>query len=237
MSGPRNILVITPHPDDESIGCGGALCRHTARGDRVTSVFLTSGELGLEHLPREEAWRVREGEAEAAAEVLGLADLAFLRLPDWFVGESVDKAAALLRPILAREAPQTIYLPHRREWHPDHRAALAVVRAALRDSGIPVPDLLTYEVWTPLSEYDQVKNITPVMARKLRAVRCYHSQLAGFRYDRAVHGLNQYRGALAARCRYAEVFQYAELAEPPREKADEQVPWQEEELPDGQAKP
>jgi LmbE family N-acetylglucosaminyl deacetylase len=231
MSGHRNILVIAPHPDDESIGCGGALCRHSARGDRVTAVFLTSGELGLEHLPREEAWRVRESEAAAAAEVLGVADLAFLRRPDWFVDEGVDEAAALLRPILAREAPQSIYLPHTLEWHPDHRAALAVVRAALRESGIPVPHLLTYEVWTPLSEYDQVEDITPVIARKLRAVRCYRSQLAGFPYDRAVRGLNQYRGALAARCRYAEVFQSAELAEMPRERADKKAPWQEGDAP------
>jgi LmbE family N-acetylglucosaminyl deacetylase len=213
MAESRNILVIAPHPDDEAIGCGGTLCTHTARGDRVAAIFLTSGELGLEHLPREEAWRVREGEAEAAAEVLGLADLIFLRCPDWFVGEGVDEAAALLRPILTREAPQSIYLPHDREWHPDHRAALGVVRAAWRDNGIPAPDLLTYEVWTPLSEFDEVKDITPVMARKLRAVRCYRSQLAGFRYDRAVRGLNQYRGALAAQCRYAEAFRYAELAE------------------------
>jgi N-acetylglucosamine malate deacetylase 1 len=235
MADSRNILVIAPHPDDESIGCGGTLCRHTLRGDRVAAVFLTSGELGLKHLSCEEAWRVREGEAEAAAEVLGLADLAFLRHPDWFVGEGVDEAAALLRPVLTREAPQSIYLPHGREWHPDHRAALVVVRAACRDSGIPAPDLLTYEVWTPLSEYDQVTDITPVMARKLRAVRCYRSQLAGFHYDRAVRGLNQYRGALAAQCRYAEVFRYAALAEPRRGRADKQVPGQEEELPAGQA--
>ena len=235
MAESRNILVIAPHPDDESIGCGGTLCRHTARGDRVAAVFLTSGELGLEHLPREEAWRVREKEAETAAEVLGLADLTFLRRPDWYVGEGVDEAAALLRPVLAREAPQFIYLPHDREWHPDHRAALAVVRAACRDSGIPAPDLLTYEVWNPLSEHDQVTDITPVMSRKLRAVRCYRSQLAGFQYDRAVRGLNEYRGALAAQCRYAEVFRYAALAEPRRGRAKKQVPVLEEKAPARQA--
>jgi hypothetical protein len=51
-----------------------------------------------------------------------------------------------------------------------------------------------------------VEDVTDVMARKLRAVRCYASQLGHFGYDRAVRGLNAYRGALAARTRYAEVF-------------------------------
>jgi hypothetical protein len=46
------------------------------------------------------------------------------------------------------------------------------------------------------------------MPRKLQAIRCYRSQLTAFRYDDAVEGLNRFRGCLAARCRYAEVFRY-----------------------------
>jgi LmbE family N-acetylglucosaminyl deacetylase len=204
-----NVLVIAPHPDDESIGCGGAICLHTGRGDRVTTVFLTSGELALKHLDREEAWRVRETEARAAANVLTTQDGVFLRQPDWYVGDGIDNAAAALRPVLEREAPDLIYLPHPLEWHPDHRATLGVLRQALRDSELAAPSLLLYEVWTPLSTYDHVEDITAVMPQKLRAVRCYTSQLDQFRYDRAARGLNQYRGALAARSHYAEVFQYA----------------------------
>ena len=59
-----DILFIAPHPDDEAIGCGGTIGLHVDRGDRVLTVFLTSGELGLKRLPREEPWRERETEAQ-----------------------------------------------------------------------------------------------------------------------------------------------------------------------------
>jgi LmbE family N-acetylglucosaminyl deacetylase len=203
-----NVLVIAPHPDDEAIGCGGAACLHAGRGDRVSAVFLTSGELGLKHLPREEAWRIREAEAEAAANVLGLSGVSFLRQPDWGVGDQVPEAAAALRPVLARESPELIYLPHPDDGHPDHVAALPVLRAALAPvaGAHSSPALLGYEVWTPLGEFDHVEDVTPVMRQKLRAVRCHASQMGEFRYDLAIRGLNRYRGALAARCKYAEVF-------------------------------
>ena len=81
-----NIMVIAPHPDDEAVGCGGTIRLHAERGDRVTAVFLTSGELGLPHLPPETACRIREDEAAVAAEVLGIAALSFLRWPDSHVG-------------------------------------------------------------------------------------------------------------------------------------------------------
>jgi N-acetylglucosamine malate deacetylase 1 len=205
-----NVLVIAPHPDDESIGCGGALCLHAQHGDHLSVVYLTSGELGLKHLPRHEAWLTREREAAQAAKILGIAKLFFLRLADWFVSDAVEKGAAKLRPILKRAKPGLIYLPHEQEWHPDHKAALPMVRAALKDSTV-TPNLRAYEVWTPLSAHDHVEDISAVMPLKLRAVRAHKSQLREFDYVRAVSGLNQFRGALAARRPFAEVFQSVDL--------------------------
>jgi LmbE family N-acetylglucosaminyl deacetylase len=201
-----NVLVIAPHPDDEAIGCGGTIALHVESGDSVAAVFLTSGELGLKHLPRAVAWRVREAEAERAASVLGIGATTFLRRPDWFLGDGVGEAGDALAHALDRHAPDVIYLPHPTEWHPDHQAALPILRAALaRRAGVPQA-VWAYEIWTPLQVFDRVQDITATMGRKLRAIRNYASQLAGFRYDRAVRGLNQYRGAMAARCRFAEVF-------------------------------
>src|SRR2546423_9340756 len=202
-----NIIVIAPHPDDESIGCGGTVCKRAKAGDRVTAVYLTSGELALKKLAREQAWRTREKEARAAAQIRGLADLIFLRGPDWYVADTMERLALELRGIFAREMPGLIYLPHPGEWHPDHKAALPLVRATLAQSEIAQPTLRTYEVWTPLSDFNHVEDISSVMPIKLRAVRAHRSQCKDLRYDRAIRGLNEYRGAMAARCRYAEVFQ------------------------------
>lgn len=199
--------MLAPHPDDEVLGCGGAVCRHRQRGDQVAAVFLTSGELGLKHLPREEARRLRETEANRAARVLGIAPVEFLRLPDWYLGEQIEAAVAALAPLVARTLPHLIYLPHPQEWHPDHQAALPIARKSVGGLSNSPPLLLGYEIWTPLSAYDHIENISDVMPQKLRALRAHRSQLGEFDYIRLIKGLNQYRGVIGGKCAYAEVFQ------------------------------
>src|SRR5205807_1547507 len=76
------VLVISPHPDDEAIGCGGTLRQHVLQGDTVRVVFLTSGENGGHGMPPEETGRIREEEARAAAEILGISEVEFWREPD-----------------------------------------------------------------------------------------------------------------------------------------------------------
>ncbi len=202
-----NIVVIAPHPDDESIGCGGALCCHADAGDRVTVIFLTSGELGLKHLTREVAWQTREAEAKAAGKILGIAEMHFLRQPDWTLEDVVGPTAAAVAEILANERPQFVYVPHPREGHPDHKAAVEILKQSLAICAVSVPEIRGYEVWTPLGEYSVVVDISAQMARKLKAIRCHASQLVDIDYAHAAQSLNAYRGVLAARVPFAEVFQ------------------------------
>jgi N-acetylglucosamine malate deacetylase 1 len=200
-----SVLVIAPHPDDEAIGCGGTVAKHCAGGERVEVVFLTSGELALSHMEPEDAWQIREHEAQDAAAVLGIAELTFMRLPDWGLSDSNGGAAALARQI-ERVSPTTIYAPHPGDWHPDHRAAAELARGAGRDIGLSPEAVLGYEIWTPLSEYTIVEDVGDVFPIKLDAIRCYVSQSDHFDYVGAAEGIGKYRGALAGRCAYAEVF-------------------------------
>src|SRR5262249_26826647 len=118
----ENVLVIAPHPDDESIGCGGTLCLHRQRGDTVCVVFLTSGERSSDTEPAETIRAVRETESQRVCEILGVSGTDYLRLPDLGLPANIERAALQLRPVLESRSPGILYLPHPQESHPDHEA-------------------------------------------------------------------------------------------------------------------
>lgn len=210
-----NVLVLAPHPDDEAIGCGGTIVQHVEAGDRVRVAFLTSGELSFKDRPAEQVRALREREAAAAAAVLAIDDYTFLRRPDYGLEDDLAGTCHALDALVGDLRPERILVPHEQEWHPDHRAALLAMRRVAAEHGLPADALLTYEVWTPLSEFSVVNDITGQIERKLRAIRCYASQLETFDYVQAAAGLSQYRGALAARTAYAEVFGHPSGTEAP----------------------
>ena len=201
------VLVLSPHPDDEAIGCGGTILRHVAQGDDVRVVFLTSGEKGGHGRSEAETMRVREREAGEAAKILGLHHLEFWREPDNAL-RATTAAIDRLRKTLVSFRPHTVYLPHDKETHTDHRASVRLLRQALRAVTVKRPDVLMFEVWTPTQQLDEIVDISPYLETKLRAVRAYRSQCAVMGFVAAVRGLNRYRGEMHSwpGGDYAEVF-------------------------------
>jgi LmbE family N-acetylglucosaminyl deacetylase len=205
------VLVLSPHPDDESIGCGGTILGHVARGDDVRVVFLTSGEAGGHGRSIAETLRVREREAKAAAKILGIQEPEFWHEPDGKL-KATRSLAKRLQNAIKSFKPDTIYVTHDKEMHRDHLAAVRVLRSALRAMKGKRPRVLMYEVWTPIQKLDEIIDISPYMNKKIRAVRAYRSQCAEVGFVEAVRGLNRYRGELHSwpGGDYAEVFTYLE---------------------------
>ena len=205
----KRILVLAPHPDDEAIGCGGTILRHVKSGDAVRVVFLTSGEKGGHGRTEQETIRVREAEARKAARILRVKAIEFWREPDGAVSASAG-AVKRLRDALEQWKPDTLYVTHDREMHPDHQAANRLVRRAMKALGAKSkrPDVLMYEIWTPLQRLDEIVDISPFLQKKLAAVRAYRSQCAVVGFVEAVSGLNRYRGEMHSwpGGDYAEVF-------------------------------
>jgi LmbE family N-acetylglucosaminyl deacetylase len=196
------VLVVAPHPDDESIGLGGTLLRRTTEGDEVHVAFLTSGEQGGHGVAPAQEARRREAEAREAAAILGVAETEFWREPDGRL-LATARNVARLRALADRLRPDVVYVPHPAEMHPDHRAAYRIARGALNGT-----DLLLYEVWTPLQEMDEIVDISDHIERKLDAIRAYAGQCAVLRFDDAFRGLARYRGEmfLWPGGEYAEIF-------------------------------
>jgi LmbE family N-acetylglucosaminyl deacetylase len=196
--GNERVLVLAPHMDDETIGCGGTLARHIACGAQVTVMFLTDGRLGG-------GVETRRQEAQRALQELGVQEIRFGSAMDGNL--AVDKQAAeMLRALLAETAPQIVYLPYFLEEHPDHRAASAVLAQAV--SSLQISFLCYgYEVWTPLFPNCLVR-IDATIEAKRRALGHYQSQLAEADYLHTALGLNAYRSSalLAGDCRFAEAF-------------------------------
>ena len=217
QASPQRVVVISPHPDDESIGCGGALRGHVLAGDEVRAIFLTSGEGGGHGLSPQETMRVREDEARAAAQILGLGELEFWRERDGMLQVTGNLARRMVE-CLEEWRPHLLYVPHDGEIHSDHRAAAALVRrsvAEMRDA--PRPVVRMYEVWTPLQEMDEVFDISNLLETKIAAVQAHRSQCSVLRFDEAVRGLNRFRGEM--HCwpggDYAEVFKVMQTVRAP----------------------
>jgi N-acetylglucosamine malate deacetylase 1 len=200
-----NILVLSPHPDDESLGAGGSIIRHSDEGDTVHVVFVTSGERGGHGRDPTETTRVREGEARVAARILGVTTVQFWREPNGSIDVG-ERLTGRLRDLVSTLEPTALYAPHPGESHPDH-ATVSILATSLLQATSP-PRLLGYEVWTPIAHIDHIVDITEQMPRKLAAIRAHVSQCEVLRFDAAFEGLARFRGEMHSwpGGPYAEVF-------------------------------
>ena len=199
--------MVAAHPDDEAIGCGGTIRQHVLAGDAVDVVFLTSGEAGGHGVPPEEAGPAREAEAHAAAAILGVRNLEFWREPDGRLRARRALIDRLRGPPRGATDRTLVYAPHlpRRAPRPPSRGP----DRPGGDAGVAAaPDVLLYEIWSPLGAMDHIVDITDTIEDKVAAIRAYRSQGRVMRFDEAFRGLARYRGEMHSwpGGPYAEVF-------------------------------
>ncbi|GFE83181.1 hypothetical protein GCM10011487_51810 [Steroidobacter agaridevorans] len=200
--GAEKILVLAPHMDDETIGCGGTLALHAQRGAQIAVVFLTDGRNGSSEVntlygeererKQRELIELRTTEARAALQRLGVNRMICLDAEDGAL-DRCDWAAGQLRDVLLKHRPDIVYLPFYLEEHPDHRAASRVLLDAAEGTSLQF-QCMGYEVWTPLFPNCLVR-IDSTVETKKQALQEYRSQLKQCDYLHASIGLNAHRSA------------------------------------------
>lgn len=223
--GAEKVLVLAPHMDDETIGCGGTLALHAQRGAQITVVFLTDGRNGSSDInvlygeererKQQELIELRTTEARAALQRLGAHRMICMDAEDGAL-EKCEWAAEKLRDVLLKQQPDIVYLPFYLEEHRDHRAATRVLLDAA--AGTPLQfQCMGYEVWTPLFPNCLVR-IDSTVELKKQALQEYVSQLKQCDYLHASIGLNAHRSAglinpPGFRGGYAEAFYATPLSQ------------------------
>ena len=184
---PLDVLVVAPHPDDAEISVGGMLIQAVRAGLRVGIVELTDGE----PTPNGTIENRRRETAEATS-VLGIAWRTNLGLPNRELQNDIESRRRLAE-VLRLTRPQLVVAPYWEDAHPDHVAASALVDAARFWSKLSRTDLRGDPWWPPEIYYFWsihlrihpspafVLDISDAIDDKMRAVRCYQSQLVSGR--------------------------------------------------------
>jgi LmbE family N-acetylglucosaminyl deacetylase len=142
-------IVFSPHPDDETLGCGGTIARKKKYGADVHVVFMTDGSASHRRFLSAADLRViRRREALSACRVLGVnsEDVSFLDFEDGRLGSFHEAATENAAGLIRKHVCEQVFVPYAGDTTPDHRATRGIVLAALRSVQRPMV-VYEYPVW------------------------------------------------------------------------------------------
>ncbi|MBI3290799.1 PIG-L family deacetylase [Candidatus Falkowbacteria bacterium] len=217
-NGVSKVLIVAAHADDEVLGMGGTIAKHTKNGDEVRLIVLADGESS-----RDEPGDIekREQEAKKAAEILGIENIIFKRFPDQQLDTlpllKINKA---IEEVLAEFKPEIIYTHNPTDLNKDHQLACPATLTACRPQpGFSVKKILAFEVlssteWqikdkASMFAPTEYNDISEFIDQKIKALRIYQDELKNYPHPRSIEGvkiLAQYRG-IEVGYKYAEAFQ------------------------------
>jgi len=196
------LMVVAAHPDDAEFGVAGTAACWTREKKSVVYVICTNGDKGTSdvNMKPEKLVEIREREQLAAAKVLGVSDVVFLRHSDQTLEDTSEFRKEIVR-LIRMYKPRTVATadPYRRYlWHRDHRISGQVTLDAIypyaRDF-LAYPDLIkeglephkVKEVLLWGTENPNFRsNITDTFDLKIAALRCHESQLGSRDFEKFV---------------------------------------------------
>ncbi len=204
-----NVLVVAAHPDDEILGAGATLARHVDQGDEVHACVLAEGATS-----RYEDAMVNELVecGKRAGEAIGFTSLRFEQLADQRLDTlPLIEVTQLVEEMVDSTRPEVVYTHFPWDANTDHAVVARCVWTACRPYRFPTVRMLAaFE--TPSStewalpgeqrrfEPQRYVDVSATLARKIEAMRCYHSELRDYPHPRSLRALQEraaYWGSVA----------------------------------------
>lgn len=212
----KNIIFVAPHPDDETLGCGGTILKHRDQGDAVHWLIVTG--MG-ENFPVNRIL-ARDAEIATVASHYRFESVHSLKLPATSLDAvPIGTIVNAIKPVFEATIADTVYLPYRGDVHTDHKIVFDAVASCTKWFRCPsIKRILAYET---LSETEFGINpdsngfrpnvfidVSAYIEKKLDVLNCYAQELGDFPFPRSletVRALAALRGATAG-CPAAEAF-------------------------------
>ena len=219
MKKSRNVVVISAHPDDETLGVGGTLLKHKFNGDTLYWIIVTS--ISTENGFKKERVQSRDKEIEQVSNAFGFKKVFRMGYPTMSLSSSSLKTLIPeISNIFTEIEPEIIYSLNRSDAHSDHRFLFDAIAACTKSFRYPyIKQVLMYECLSEtefapsLPERVFLPNyfvdITGFFLEKIKILQIFDSELGEHPFPRSiknVEALSVYRGASVG-VEHAEAFQ------------------------------
>jgi LmbE family N-acetylglucosaminyl deacetylase len=215
----KQILIVSAHPDDETLGAGGTLLRHRKQGDIITWLIVTN--ISTNQGFTEERVASRQQEIEQVSDLYGFAKTIKLDYPTMSLSSSsLQELISDISKVMEETKPEKIYTINRSDAHSDHRVIFDAVMACTKSFRYPfIREVLMYEcisetefapalpekVFQPNCFVD----VSNEMEEKIEIMEIFSSEMGKHpfpRSERNIRALGTFRGAMSG-VEYAEAFQ------------------------------
>lgn len=193
----KEILIIAPHPDDETFCCSGILINYARQCDVV---LLTDGGLGNPDWSQDRTARIRKKEFVEVMRSLGVHRYITLGIKD---GKVNNNKKYLLK--IPYEKYDYIFVPNRYDKHSDHKCIYHIVKKACKWRHSHAY-LFEYEMWGTFRNATHYMDLSNIMVRKQELMQMYKSQNIYIDYSKRIQALNYYRAIELKNISFVECY-------------------------------
>jgi len=221
-------LIVVAHPDDEVLGMGGTLVKHSSQGDMIKVIYLATGvtsryqENQSKEKSDKEIKKLRDN-AKQSCKILGIKDHIFYDFPD----NEMDTVSLLkITKIVEHEInsfnPDRIYTSHFGDLNIDHRLVFQACITACRPTSSKTPELITFEIlssseWNyPVSfQPNYFVDVSSFIEQKCQAMKCFKNEIRKFPHPRSIENIKSSSKKWGTVCgkKAAEAFQIIRIIE------------------------
>ena len=220
----KKVLILSPHADDEILGCGGFISKFSKQNYQINVLILTNASKGAPEIYSSEEIKKLRNEAKIANSIIGTKNLFFENLPALnLYNYPIYKITNIIDKYIKDINPEIVLIPSINDIHDDHKIIFKASKGSMRlNKKTKLKKILSYEVLSETEWNENEESFSPNyfvrldrsdINKKIKAFLSYKSQVKKFPHPRSKEGiinLSKVRGSQVF-MNYAEAFKVEKI--------------------------